>query len=47
MPDMPFRAPEGDIEVWLEWAENCVMEFSEIKWRKNQTLFDQMMERRA
>lgn len=46
-PDMPFRAPEGDIETWLEWAEDCVMEFSEIKWRKNQTLFDQMMERRA
>lgn len=47
MPEVPFRAPEGDIEVWLQWAEDCVTEFSEMKWRKNQTLFDQMMERGA
>lgn len=44
LPVAAFQGPDGAMEDWLNWAEECVVQFSETKWRKGQTLFDQMLE---
>jgi hypothetical protein len=44
VPSGSFRSFEGVNEDWLKWAEDCVVQFSETKWRKGSTLFDQMLE---
>lgn len=44
LPAAGFQGPDGVSEEWLTWAEECVVEFSDTKWRNGQTLFDQMLE---
>lgn len=47
VPSEDFQGPDGLSDEWLVWAEECVTQFSETKWRKGQTLFDQMLEEAA
>jgi len=44
IPSGAFNGPEGNRDEWLEWAEECVVEFAETKWRKDKTLFELMLE---
>lgn len=44
IPADAFQGPSGVAEEWLVWAEDCVVQFSETKWRKGRTLFDLMLE---
>lgn len=44
LPSGAFSGPEGNRDEWLRWAEDCVVEFAETKWRKDKTLFDLMLE---
>ena len=44
LPTGPFGGPDGNLDDWLKWAEDCVVEFAETKWRKDKTLFDLMLE---
>lgn len=45
-PHGAFRGPDGEPDAWLNWAEDCVVEFADTKWRKEKTLFDLMLEGR-
>jgi hypothetical protein len=47
LPATPFQGSEGTEEDWLTWAEDCVVEFAETKWRNDQTLFEQLLEASA
>jgi hypothetical protein len=44
LPSGTFSGPDGNRDEWLKWAEECVVEFAETKWRKDKTLFDLMRE---
>ncbi|WP_454598146.1 hypothetical protein [Qipengyuania sp. SM2507] len=44
LPSGAFGGPDGNPDDWLEWAEHCVVEFAETKWRRGKTLFDLMLE---
>ncbi|WP_108788691.1 hypothetical protein [Erythrobacter sp. Alg231-14] len=44
IPSGSFNGPDGNRDEWLEWAEDCVVEFAETKWRKDKTLFELMLE---
>jgi hypothetical protein len=44
LPTGPFGGTDGTPDEWLKWAEECVAEFAETKWRKDKTLFDLMLE---
>ena len=47
LPSTPFQGAQGTEEDWLTWAEECVVEFAETKWRNGQTLFEQLLEASA
>ena len=44
LPSGAFSGPDGNPDDWLKWAEDCVVEFADTKWRKEKTLFDLMLE---
>lgn len=44
MPSTPFHGKSEIDDEWLKWIEECVVSFSETKWRNGKSLMDQMLE---